>query len=457
MFSFLTLSFLLLPSFSRIVVYSPEDMRERFVSKYAGGEIPSSLGNFGNPPYGTSFVGPVFYPSLYNEQDGCVPLTPIPFAADEDHSNSPILLLDRGTCAFVVKVRHAEDIGARLVLIANNVDSDISSIIMTDNGLGGNLKIPALLISQEDAQIIKDFLREKQHTTLSISFEMKQAVNRVKFDFFTSPTIEECRTFLFDFSAAGSKMKVKDVDFYPHYLLWTCPSCAGSSYQIDHEHCVSGGRYCSLDPDGNGDRTGRDVMYEDLRQLCIYQQARSSSDYSLWFRYQSEYFSQCSMELFVKECSEKVMSMLKISPSAIQQCVDNSFESDDQIRSDNRLLKSHFDYLRENLMPFYPSIVINEQIYRGDLEADAVYSALCAGFAYEHMPEYCKGKSGDNDTESKSGKGSWLLILTIVVCVVMAVAALVLCRTLIRKDMNRDVKAQVNNAVAQYFQLAERT
>lgn len=29
--------------------------------------------------------------------------------------------------------------------------------------------------------------------------------------------------------------------------------------------CVSGGRYCGLDPDGNGPLIGRDIILEDLR------------------------------------------------------------------------------------------------------------------------------------------------------------------------------------------------
>jgi len=32
---------------------------------------------------------------------------------------------------------------------------------------------------------------------------------------------------------------------------------------------VSGGRYCAPDPDGAGVLSGRDIVMEDLRQLCI--------------------------------------------------------------------------------------------------------------------------------------------------------------------------------------------
>jgi len=32
-----------------------------------------------------------------------------------------------------------------------------------------------------------------------------------------------------------------------------------------NDGCVSGGRYCSPDPDGEGPMIGRDVILEDLR------------------------------------------------------------------------------------------------------------------------------------------------------------------------------------------------
>jgi len=31
------------------------------------------------------------------------------------------------------------------------------------------------------------------------------------------------------------------------------------------DNCISGGRYCAMDPDFNGPLTGKDVMEENLR------------------------------------------------------------------------------------------------------------------------------------------------------------------------------------------------
>lgn len=37
------------------------------------------------------------------------------------------------------------------------------------------------------------------------------------------------------------------------------------NWTVTNELCLSGGRYCSPDPDGFGPLIGRDVIFEDLR------------------------------------------------------------------------------------------------------------------------------------------------------------------------------------------------
>ena len=42
-----------------------------------------------------------------------------------------------------------------------------------------------------------------------------------------------------------------------HYAIWYCPYCAGLGYTVtDNPDCISGGRYCSPDPDNIGPLTG---------------------------------------------------------------------------------------------------------------------------------------------------------------------------------------------------------
>ena len=74
--------------------------------------------------------------------------------------NGKIALIDRGVCGFAVKVKNAQNAGARGVVIANNVAG-------SPPGLGGadpTITIPTVSISQADAQKFKDFLIFRSRT-----------------------------------------------------------------------------------------------------------------------------------------------------------------------------------------------------------------------------------------------------------------------------------------------------
>jgi PA domain len=452
---------LLLFSFalSRVLVYSPELLKTHFEQIYSNGEIPSSLGNFGNPPYGTSLVGRVYYPEKIDERDGCKPLTPIKFASDPEIPSTPILLLDRGECYFVIKTRHAEDIGASLVLIANNLDNDVATIIMTDNGRGGNLQIPTVLISKIDANTIKNYLNDptyKTHVSLSVSFDIKKNSNKISYSLWTSPTLENSRYFLMHFAEFGTKLDKSVALFVPHYILWYCPTCQETNYDVDNPNCVSGGRYCWIDPDGEGPLTGRDVMMEDLRQICLYKETSYRNDYKLWFDYHKEYYIGCNQNLFEIECSKNVFETIGFSYNKIEKCVKDSFEGDNEALADNKYLRKEASDWNEIRIAFYPSIIINDQLYRGDLEVDAVLDGLCAGYSFGTEPQICKDLHPPNQQENERNKtSSVLIILFCIVCIVLVIGILIVYKMIVKKDLSSDMKVQVNNAVSQYFQLAE--
>lgn len=63
----------------------------------------------------------------------------------------------------------------------------------------------------------------------------------------------------------------KNIYFIPRYIIYYCMPCMEKNWTVLNDGCLSGGRYCSPDPDGEGPLIGRDTILEDLRQLCIYQ------------------------------------------------------------------------------------------------------------------------------------------------------------------------------------------
>ncbi len=80
--------------------------------------------------------------------DGCEPLINGTDFVDK------IVLIDRGLCNFVVKVQNAEDAGAVGVIVVNN-DGSNNTVLMADNGFGGDIGIPSVFVGQFDGDEIK--------------------------------------------------------------------------------------------------------------------------------------------------------------------------------------------------------------------------------------------------------------------------------------------------------------
>ena len=70
--------------------------------------------------------------------------------------NGNIALIDRGGCSFVTKVRIAQNTGAIMAIICNNVPG--GAIPMSNDGTGGDIVIPSVMISKEDCDSIKAYL-----------------------------------------------------------------------------------------------------------------------------------------------------------------------------------------------------------------------------------------------------------------------------------------------------------
>jgi hypothetical protein len=118
------------------------------------GVFEGQAASFGAPitPTGvTNFVMPAIDIGGVSSLDGCEPLT----AESALSVRGRIALVDRGTCAFTVKVKNAQDAGAIGVLIANNVPSGLP----TPGGSDPTITIPSLGITQALGIALRDQLR----------------------------------------------------------------------------------------------------------------------------------------------------------------------------------------------------------------------------------------------------------------------------------------------------------
>lgn len=110
--------------------------------------INAQYANYGHIPYGQSIVGRLYYNP--DNRLGCDKTASFTddLSGDPDQIISPIFMVDRGDCSFVTKTRNIARAGGALALIVdNNRYENIDNIIMSDDGSGAGLRVPAMLIS----------------------------------------------------------------------------------------------------------------------------------------------------------------------------------------------------------------------------------------------------------------------------------------------------------------------
>lgn len=185
----------------------------------------------------------------------------------------PFMIADRGDCSFVKKVRNMEEAGVALAIIVDNRNENIDEIVMSDDGTGSGIRIPSVLISKTDGEKLVNFMRtagqaELDQISVLIDFDMTRPDNRVEYDMWYSSSNDLALDFIQDFMKLD-KVLGDSVLMTPRFVFWVCVDC---DEEFMHNNCFGAGKYCATE-NGNELIKGREIVLEDLRQMCIYKQA----------------------------------------------------------------------------------------------------------------------------------------------------------------------------------------
>ncbi|XP_010914289.1 vacuolar-sorting receptor 6 [Elaeis guineensis] len=405
---------------SSIRVLSPEHIR---------GHHDAAIANFGVPEYGGTMNGVVMYPD--KGTTGCDPFTN---GAFKSKTKRPvILLLDRGDCYFALKAWHGQKAGAAAVLVADNIDEPLLTMdtpeASRDHEYVEKLTIPSALVSRTFGEALKKVLA-KGNEEVVVKLDWRESMphpdNRVEYEFWTNsndecgPRCEEQMNFVKNFKGHAQLLeKGGYTQFTPHYITWYCPEPFILSKQCKSQ-CINNGRYCAPDPEqdfGEG-YDGKDVVIENLRQLCVHRVANESGRPWVWWDYVTDYHIRCSMKekKYSRDCAEKVVKSLGLSLDKISKCM-----GDPEANVENEVLKREQEVQvgrgSRGDVTILPTLVINNVQYRGILERTAVLKAICAGFKESTEPPVCL--SGDIETNQclESNGGCWQdLQLNITAC-----------------------------------------
>ena len=255
------------------------------------------------------------------------------------------------------------------------------------------------------------------------------------------------------FAEDMSKFKPEEVYFEPKIVTYSCVFC---DKELKEKECVSNGRYCAMNHQGPYIR-GQDILMEDLREHCLYTLLDKKNEQMKWWNYMKKVHSIC-YDSINEECSRLGHKDIGENYDDTMNCVKETFGGSDNINeADNKLLAKMEREWKMYGTAYWPSIVVNNKTYRGDITPDNVFGALCAGF--RNLPDACGG-NGKKQTivisSNNEGISGNALIIVVILLVIVNLLLIVLYRRCTNKEFNDDMQLQVNSAVSQYFALSTK-
>ncbi|KAG6513949.1 hypothetical protein ZIOFF_024286 [Zingiber officinale] len=395
-----------------LMVTSPPDLR---------GKQDSAIGNFGIPQYGGSLAGAVVFPK--ENAGACHEFSRSDLFKSKAGGLPNFILIDRGDCLFAKKVWHAQNAGASAVLVVDDKDEPLITMDLPreDDEAAKyiqNITIPSALIDKNFGEQLKKAVRSGE--MVIVNLDWREAVphpdDRVEYELWTNSN-DECGAkcdvlmgFLKEFKGSAQLLEKGGYSqFTPHYITWYCPQAFIASKQCKSQ-CINNGRYCAPDPeqDFSIGYDGKDVVIENLRQLCVFRVVNESKRSWIWWDYVTDFHIRCPMKekKYNKECAETVMKSLGIDVRKVEQCM-----GDPNADRDNPILKMEQDSQvgtgSRGDVTILPTLIVNNRQYRGKLEKKAVLKAICAGFEETTEPAACLNDDIETNECLNDNGGCW--------------------------------------------------
>lgn len=142
--------------------------------------------------------------------------------------------------------------------------------------------------------------------------------------------------------------------------------------------------------------SGADVVMENLRQLCVWDQAQQTfgSDFGMrWWKYADAFADNCNTaSTWNLACSEQQMRAVGIDPAGVRACVadSNSTAVPSQGVWQNKLLQQQLDDRSEMMIVTLPTVVVQDVPLRGTTNARNVLQAMCASYPQAKTPDVCR-------------------------------------------------------------------
>ena len=316
-----------------------------------------------------------------------------------------MLMANRGECTFVTKARNAQMAGAAAVVIAddkclcsdqectknNTVPCEQMEPAVADDGSGGDISIPTVLLNKGDADRIKNQLKKNIPVLLDLSWHPPVHTEYLDYSIWMSPIDDYGKSILNTFKPIALALGIQ-ARFYPHFMihngsLSNCENNEGE--QFCYNVCTNGGRYCYP----SHYIAGSHVVTESLRRLCIWKHhgQNVTEDGAVWWEYVTYFNEHCSTsnQTFADDkCIEDAYKHAGANANDIEGCMMDSGD----VREDtpNTLLDQELQAKVEYGVHITPLVWVNHKtLHWPSPSARSMLEAVCSGFVQEGKPQVC--------------------------------------------------------------------
>jgi len=251
----------------------------------------------------------------------------------------------------------------------------------------------------------------------------------------------------------------------PHYHIFALQS--GIS-DFDKMCTSSDGRFCADDPDGGGPVTGKEVVLESARQLCIWEltavkdpehpdSGERRRSWKYW-EYVTAYMDACKMEASEAEkrfgneaCSNALMVEKGIDSEAVKSCLVNTMEEKLKQQTKNLAWSKY-------------AVRINGWRFAGAIEPEGITRAICS--AYLTPVKECDSLVRAHSKLGELGGGGGLTFSSFVFLIFVALGGVGVGMVVykkfffaryIQRALREEVMLEVQSQLADYVPLEERT
>lgn len=154
-----------------------------------------------------------------------------------------------------------ENLGGAVGIVIDDHNENIQGVLMSDDGTGGGIRIPSMLIGKNDGKKLLDWWKsasddEKANLVIMAEFVMPfEEDNKVTWDFWFTSSSDRALDFLEDFNEMQATLG-ENIKFTPHYVFWECQGCDQDYIRDD---CYAGGDYCAVEP-SNEKLKGKEII-----------------------------------------------------------------------------------------------------------------------------------------------------------------------------------------------------